>query len=162
MSIGSLYHYIGAKDDILYLVFDYALSRETEFIENASTTHSALSPTEALREAIKAYYGIVDDIQDMVVFMYQETKSLRSSAREHVFEQERRIIAVFEAILARGCESGEFKIKDIATVSNDIVIMGDAWAFRRWLLKRHYTIQEFTRQQTTFILEGILGEDRYP
>lgn len=160
MSIGTLYHYIGSKEDILYLVFDYAMSRESKFIESISSTCDNLSPTEALRKAIEAYYQAIDEIQDTTVFMYQETKSLEPNARQHVLELERNMLSVFEKLLARGNESGEFKINDVSVAANNIVILGDAWAFRRWLLRKRYsTVEEYLREQTTHIFRGILARE---
>jgi AcrR family transcriptional regulator len=159
MSIGTLYHYVGSKEDILSLVFDYVMSRETRFSEDASS-YKTLLPTEAIQKAIEAYYQGIDDIQDMVLLAYQESKSLPREIRERTFEQERSIISVFEGILARGCKTGEFKVNDITLVANNIVVIGDTWAFRRWLLANHYTLQEYIKEQTNLILDQIRSHNR--
>lgn len=154
LSIGTLYHYIGSKEDILSLVFDYILSRETQFTESISSYYT-LTPTEALRNAIEAYFQAIHDIQDMALLAYQESKSLPRKMRDRTFEQEKSIISVFEGILARGCKTGEFKVNDITLVANNIVVIGDTWAFRRWLLAKRYTLQEYIREQTNLIINGI-------
>lgn len=155
MSVGSLYHYVGTKEDILYLVFDYIISEEIKFIEAISPTYDALPPTEALRRAIDTYYRKVDDLQDFVVFMYQETKNLQPNARKRILELEGRLSYTFERILDRGCASGEFKISNPPIIAQNIVILGDMWAFRRWLLGKHHVLEEYIKEQTSFILEGI-------
>jgi AcrR family transcriptional regulator len=155
MSIGNLYHYVGTKEDILYLVFDYVMSEVVEFIEAISPTYDALPPTESLRRAIDTYYRKVDDLQDSVVFMYQETKELQPDARKRVFELERRLSYVFESILDRGYASGEFKISGSPIIAQSIVILGQMWAFRRWLLGKYYVLEEYIKEQTNFILEGM-------
>lgn len=155
MSIGNLYHYIGTKEDILYLVFDYIMSEEVEFIEAISPAYDALPATEALRKAIDTYYRKVDDLQDFVVFMYQETKNLQPSARKRIFQLESRLSYVFGRILDRGRASGEFKISDPLLIAQNIVLLGDMWAFRRWLLGKHYVLEEYIEEQTNFVLEGI-------
>jgi len=155
MSVGTLYHYIGTKEDILYLVFDYVMSEEVEFIEAISPAYDALPPIEALRKAMDTYYRKVDDLQDFVIFMYQETKNLRPNARERIFQLEKRLGHVFYRILDRGRASGEFKISDPLLVAHNIVLLGDMWAFRRWLLRKNYVLEEYITAQANFVLEGI-------
>lgn len=155
MSIGSIYHYVGTKEDIVYLVFNYVMSEVVEFIEAISPTYDALPPTEALRRAIDTYYRKVDELQDSVVFMYQETKKLQPNARKSVFELERRLSHVFERILDRGYASGEFKISGSPIIAQNIVILGHMWALKRWLLGKHYVLEEYIKEQTNFILEGM-------
>jgi len=157
MSVGSIYHYVGTKEDIVYLVFDYVMSEGVEFIEAISPTYDALPPNEALRRAIDTYYRKVDELQDSVVFMYQETKKLQPNARRSVFELERRLSHVFERILDRGYASGEFKIGGSLMIAQSIVILGHMWALKRWLLGKDYVLEEYIKEQTKFILEGVCG-----
>jgi len=159
MSIGSLYHYIGTKEDILRLVFEYLAFREREFIDSLSS-YETLTPTELLRKAIGIYYQAIHDIQDIVVLAYQETKSLKRPEREFTFEKERIIISVFEELLDRGCKAGEFEINDITLVANNIVTIGDTWAFRRWLLQKRYTLEDYITEQTNIIIDGIRSRNR--
>ena len=157
MSVGNLYHYVGTKQDILYLVFDYVMSEVAEFIEGTSRTHDAFPATKALQMAIDTYYRTVDRLQDSVVFMYQETKELRPDARKAVFEMERRLSSTFEHILDRGCASGEFKTGNSPLIAQNIVILGHMWAFRQWLLgKRYaYVLEDYIKEQTDFVLGAI-------
>jgi len=157
MSVGNLYNYVGTKQDILYLVFDYVMSEVAEFIEGTSPTYDAFPATKALQMAIDTYYRTVDRIQDSVVFMYQETKELRPDARKAVFEMERRLSSAFERILDRGCKSGEFKTGISSLLAQNIVILGHMWAFRQWLLgKRYaYVLEDYIKEQTNFILGAI-------
>jgi TetR/AcrR family transcriptional regulator, cholesterol catabolism regulator len=159
MSIGTLYHYIGSKEDVLRLVFEYFMSREVRFREYVRELIS-LSPTEALRKAIDRYYRGVDDIQDMTLIAYQESMNLQRRVLERVLEQETNIIVAFEEILARGGESGEFRIDDINLVANNIVVIGDTWAFKRWFLSKRYTIEDYIREQSKIIFEGISSHNR--
>jgi len=157
MSVGNLYNYIGTKQDILYLVFDYVMSEVADFIEKTSPRYDDFPATKALQMAIDTYYRTVDRLQDSVVFMYQETKELRPDARKAVFEMERRLSSTFERILDRGCASGEFKAGSSPLIAQNIVILGHMWAFRRWLLgKRYaYVLEDYIKEQTNFILGAI-------
>jgi len=157
MSVGNLYNYVGTKQDILYLVFDYVMSEVARFVEEICPTYDCFPATQALRMAIDTYYRTVDRLQDSVVFMYQETKELRPDARKAVFEMERRLSEAFERILDRGCASGEFKTGGSPIIAQNIVVLGHMWAFRRWLLGSHYgySLEDFVNEQTGFILEAM-------
>jgi hypothetical protein len=37
-------------------------------------------------------------------------------------------------------------------VAHNIAVIGHMWTFRRWFLARHYTIEDYIRHQTAFIL----------
>ncbi len=40
-------------------------------------------------------------------------------------------------------------------MANNVVVLGHMWAFRRWLLKKYYTFEEYTEKQIGFILKEI-------
>ena len=157
MSVGNLYNYVGTKQDILYLVFDYVLSEAVKFVDTVSPAYDVVSATKALETAIDTYYRTVDRLQDSIVFMYQETKELSPDARKRVFEMERRISDAFQRILDRGYASGEFKIGGSPIIAQNIVILGQMWAFRRWLLGGYYecTLQDYIQEQTKFTLRAV-------
>ena len=84
MSVGTLYEYIRTKEDILFLVCDYIHSSVgTRVRPSLSITGNA---REKLVNAIRSYYKIIDEMQDYIIFLYQETKSLPPSARKYIFE----------------------------------------------------------------------------
>jgi len=64
---------------------------------------------------------------------------------------------IFEEILMRGVEEGSFLInkKDVNLVSHNIMVLGHMWAFRRWVLRRNYTLKRYIEAQTGLILRGI-------
>ena len=143
ISTGTLYHYVGSKEDILYLVINHGVSRYTDFFKEIAADLDQMSPTEALICAIREFYKRLDGFQDFTVFIYQETKNLRSSARQSVLDAERRLVNVFERLLTRGCETGEFKINNVTIVAHDIVVVAEMWAVRRWFLRKCCTLEEY-------------------
>ena len=155
MSTGTLYHYVGSKEDILYLVINHGLLRYTDFFEEIAAGLDTMSPTEALIRAIREYYRRIDGFQDFTVFIYQETKSLQSSARQSVLDAERRLVSVFERLLIRGCEAGEFKVDNVTLVAHDIVAVGEMWAVRRWFLRKCCPLEEYTRHHIDSFLKCI-------
>ena len=153
MSIGALYHYVGSKEDILYLFIERGLSSALGLIEECK--RDAKAPREALRDAIDRWFRIIDDIQDMTVFSYHEIGNLKGQARQRLFDIDQSVVAVFEELLSMGVKNGDFKVSDVKLQANTIVTIGHLWALRRWYFHKHYTLDKFIKEQTEFIIRGV-------
>src|SRR5699024_254728 len=84
-SIGTLYEYIRTKEDILYLVCDSIYDQVTEQLQKMNTEKGTLA---SLKLGIAYYFKIMDEMQDEVLVMYQEVKSLSNDALPYVLEKE--------------------------------------------------------------------------
>jgi len=160
MSMGALYHYVGSKEDILYLIIDHGLSNLTAFIEALLVELRNVSPTEALREFIRAYYQGTGMDSDFTLFTYQETKNLNPTARRRVMESAARDVAACEKLLRWGMEKGEFKIENPTVVAHNIIVLGHMWAVRRWFLRKQCTLEGYIREQTESVLKTIARDNR--
>jgi AcrR family transcriptional regulator len=155
MSAGALYHYFGSKEEILYSIINSATSQQAGSMEHWASELATASPTIALVELLRKFYKWHDDNQDLTLFAYQETKNLPDNARQSIFDSEARILAVFEKLLTRGIEEGEFNIDNPKLVAHDIVVLGHAWALRRWHLRKHWTFKTYVKKQTDAVLRAI-------
>jgi len=162
MSQGGLYHYIGSKDDILYLVIDFVSSNQARRNEIYRNAVANLSPTEALPVAIKMYLEGVDDIQDIFNFVNHIMVDLTKSDRQIIFDSENSIIDIYESLLIKGVEAGEFKLNNPAVVANCILVMAQAWAHRRWFLRKRCTLEEYTSEVTELIMGTIMVDKNPP
>lgn len=158
MSIGALYYYVGGKEDILQIMLDYDLTLYINMVREMVESSRSLRAKDALIKVLEQYYMASDASQDLTLFFYQETKSLHSKAREVIKERERSLVAEFENLLKRGCNTGEFKIKNVALVANQMVVSGHMWALRRWLLKHVCSLNEYKKNQIDFFLNVVLAE----
>ena len=155
MSAGALYHYFGSKEEILYSIINSATSQQAGFMEDCANELATVSPTIALAEIMKKFYEWHDDNQDVTLFAYQETKNLPNNAQQSFFDSEARIANVFEKLLIRGIEEGEFDIDDPKLLAHDIVVLGHAWALRRWHLRKHWNFKRYVKEQTDAILRMV-------
>jgi hypothetical protein len=58
--------------------------------------------------------------------------------------------------VAEGIEKGAFKSDvDPFLVSQNIVVLGHMWCFRRWLLKDKMTFDQYLQRQLRFIFDAI-------
>jgi len=156
MGMGTLYRYIGSKEDILYIVIRDGLSRYVNFYENVIGKLVKNKPDEALRLAIDEYYRMVDSSQDLMLFAFQETKNLLPDAQKAILDLDKRIISAFEKLLTNGCEAGVFSIRDIRTAAHNIVIEGQMWAVRRWFFRGQKKLDDYIKEQTELTLKSFL------
>ncbi len=155
MSAGTLYHYFGSKEEILYSIINSATSQQAGSMEDWANELATVSPAIALVGLLRKFYEWHDDNQDITLFSYQETKNLPGNARQSIFDSEARILTVFEKLLTRGIEDGEFNIDDPKLIAHDIVVLGHAWALRRWHLRKHWTFKTYVKKQTDAMLRAI-------
>ena len=155
MSSGALYHYFGSKEEILYSIINSATSQQAGSIEDYANKLTTVGPTRALIELMRKFYEWHDNNQDITLFAYQETKNLPGNAQQSIFDSEARISTVFEKLLTRGIEEGEFNIDDPRLIAHDIVVLGHAWALRRWHLRKHWTFKTYVKEQTDAVLNVV-------
>ncbi len=152
-SIGSLYEYVASKEDILYLVCD-AIHAEMER-GMADAMQRVSGEDNPLAAVIRAYLLVCDRMNDHILLIYQETQSLPHKWRKVVLENEVRITGLFTRALAQLVAAGDIPRLSAASmdlVAHNIAVIGHMWTFRRWFLARHYTIEDYIRHQTAFIL----------
>ncbi|WP_391207454.1 TetR/AcrR family transcriptional regulator [Psychrobacillus sp. L4] len=153
-SIGTLYEYIRTKEDVLYLVCDSIYNEVHDKLSQITAQNGTI---EDLKTAIRHYYQVIDDMQDEFVVMYQESKSLPKGALEYVLNKELEMINIFRKILVDCVQNGELRLTEAQTnlYAHTIVVQGQMWAFRRWALRKEYTLEQFTELQIEFVLNGM-------
>ena len=153
-SIGTLYEYIRTKEDILYLVCNNIYLEVRKRLEPIQQHEATV---EGLISAINQYYLLVDDMQDEMLVMYQESKSLPKDALEYVLSKEIEMVGLFENLLAGCVKSGELEMpkKEIKLLAHQIVLQGQAWSFRRWAWRKNFKIEDYIKMQTKILLNGI-------
>ncbi|MBV7505162.1 TetR/AcrR family transcriptional regulator [Bacillus sp. sid0103] len=154
-SIGTLYEYIRSKEDVLYLVCDSIYEHVSERLaQDLEQKNGTLS---SLKLGVGHYFRVVDEMQDEVLVMYQEAKSLTKDALPYVLKKEIEMAAMFESLIVRCVENGELQLskKQIELISHNIIVEGQMWAFRRWALQKLYTLDEYIELQTEQLFQGI-------
>ncbi|MEE9193152.1 MAG: TetR/AcrR family transcriptional regulator [Thermodesulfobacteriota bacterium] len=156
MSMGALYDYISTKEDILFLVCDHIHSTVNNKLRSSFTVEK--NSLQYLKDAIKEYYTIIDEIQDYMLLLYQETKSLNKNARKYIFNAELELTIIFENILKQCIREKtiSLKNKDTTLVAHNIMVTGQMWAFRRWAISRDISLKIYIERQTEMIFKGII------
>ncbi|MBT2688666.1 TetR/AcrR family transcriptional regulator [Bacillus sp. ISL-47] len=159
-SIGTLYEYIRTKEDVLYLVCDSIYDQVAERLQKGLDTNQGT--LESLEQGIADYFKVVDEMQDEVLVMYQEVKSLTKDALPYVLKKEIEMVGMFEHVITLCVENGELDLPEgkIKMIAHNIFVQGQMWAFRRWSLQKLYTIDEYIQLQTDLLFQGIKNPDK--
>lgn len=155
-SIGSLYEYVSSKEDLLYLVCSTIHEEVQNAVEDALS--GEVCEKAQLAAAIRQYFTVCDKMADHVLLMYQVTQFLPNKWKKRVLETELDISNTFVTALTRLSGKNDFPSLDEKTcslVGHNISVLGHMWAFRRWYLKKKFTIDQYISTQTDFIL-GLL------
>jgi TetR/AcrR family transcriptional regulator, cholesterol catabolism regulator len=154
-SIGTLYEYIRQKEDVLYLVCDKLYDEVHLRLEQDIDMKQGT--IESLKLAISNYMKVIDDLQDEVLVLYQETKSLSKDALPYVLKKETEMAEIFKKIMEKCVKNGELTLseQECELIAQNIIVQGQMWAFRRWFLQKRYTIDQYIELQTKVILQGV-------
>ncbi len=155
-SIGSLYEYVSSKEDLLYLVCKAIHEEVLDAVENALSASS--KEKEQLAQVIRQYFYVCDKMADHILLMYQVTQFLPDKWKERVLVNELNITDIFIQTLAGLSGRNNFPLLDpkiLNLVGHNISVLGQMWAFRRWHMKKTFTLDQYTAIQTDFIL-GLL------
>ncbi len=154
-SIGTLYEYIESKEDVLYLVCDAIHTQmEDRLLEELSNTGTGY---ERLKRAFEAFIRVIDQLDDEVLIIYQEIKSLPTEPRKYVLNREEEITGIFEKIIRRGIDDGSIQLEEsyINLLAHNIAVLGEMWTFRRWALRKQYSLEQFVDKQTELLLRDV-------
>ena len=135
MSVGTLYRYIGSKDDVLYLVIDDFRSTIETFRSQVLGKLGKMTPIQALKWAIREHCHLADEYRYLLMLSWSEMRNLERGYRQRLLQGEVGIVGTFEHILRKGCQRGVFAVHNPPVVANNIVILGELWALRQWFLR---------------------------
>lgn len=143
-SIGTLYEYIRTKEDVLFLVCDSIHEQVRERIALAVDLQDPSIPN--MLKAIRSYFYLMDEMQDEIIILYQEVKSLKKDTRRHILQKERDVVRMIENLFTV-CLNNRLAQSEISLLVNNIVVQGHMWGFRRWIMQKQCTLDEYVDGQ---------------
>jgi AcrR family transcriptional regulator len=158
MSKGNFYNYFDSKEDLVYLIREGTVQELNEEIIALEQRLGEVGPTEALRYYFKAYIWTVDKHQNAYNFLNHVVIRLGREGRRKLLQGSIDVQGLFERLLLAGIGKGVFKSVDVKLTAHNIAHLGAAWAHNRWHLRRFLNLDEYTRQQTQFVLDAILAK----
>lgn len=155
MTIGNLYHYIGKREDIIFLAVNYGIAQYHNVLKEINEWCDTMAPVEALAWAMDRYYRYQHEERVGTAFIFREMSSFNPALYQTLVETEEATNDVFERILKRGCNQGVFTISSTILVANTITTMAEMWAVKRFVYKKRYTLDEYINLNTEMILRQI-------
>jgi len=141
---GALYRYIGSKEDILHLMSRHRAASAGE-MKSFAKGFRGDTKAELLQECIRRYIQESDRDRDYILFFNREVGNMTRADRRAVLESGViDVVRFFEQILVEGIGAGEFQTDHPLSVAHDIYMLGQVWALRRWFLRQHFSLDEYT------------------
>src|SRR5690625_198929 len=147
-SIGTLYEYVRTKEDVLSLVYEAINDRVYNHLKDSIQLKEVT--LENLYRAIDSYYRLIDAMQEEVVILYQEVKSLDPQSRESILEKERQMVLILKNALLL-CLPKDYNQQRAELLANNIFVQGQMWGFRRWILSKKYSLDDYITYQINFL-----------
>lgn len=154
-SIGTLYEYVRTKEDVLLLVFE-TINRNV-FERLVEVTDVKDDSVASFIKLLDAYYRLVDQLQEEVLILYQELKSLPPTQREAVLQKELEMVNLVKEAILRSFPSVLDDL-EATLLANTIFVHGHMWSFRRWTLQREFSLDEYIEKQIEFVLRILKVE----
>src|SRR5438132_14126217 len=119
---GSLYHYIGGKEDLLVQVFERAMGTLLADVERI-VADTSLGPSAQLRLIVQAHVACVADNLDALTVYLHEFRALAGESLVTVRAQRDRYAQLVSEVVSRGVLVGEFETPDVGIATLGVLGM---------------------------------------
>jgi AcrR family transcriptional regulator len=154
VSVGLIYKYFGGKEDLLLAT----IVRIQDAFRDQLTPVMAAAGDDVVAQlaaGIRRYIEIVDENLDAVVLTYRESRTLDEAGRAQIKELEIATAAPLRSVIEAGIASGVFRAADVDLVVFDVMLLAHGWALKHWHFGPNYTLDEYIRLQTTYVLSSL-------
>ena len=135
MHVPTMYQYVRSKDELLLLICADCFQALSIAID-AATAGNATAGAR-LEAAIAALVQSSEQYRSAMRLITRETAVLQPSVRARVHAEWDDFLRRFSAIIDDGVKTGEFDPIDPAMAAHLIESLCEAWAIRRFALRRH-------------------------
>ncbi len=159
ITLGNLYSYIQKKEDILCLVFDLYHKSWVKVLRDGGIDDIE-DPEQQLRKAVHALMVFGEQYQDEIKLMHLESRFLPKAFLKIALENERQLVAAFEAMIRRGAEQGVFTVEDPFYAANMIVFQMSINPLRGWNLRERYDYDTLVARTENYIVQALIKSER--
>jgi TetR/AcrR family transcriptional regulator, cholesterol catabolism regulator len=155
---GSLYHYIGGKEELLVRVFERSMGGLLVDVERIAAD-SSLPPSAQLRRIVEAHVSAVALNLDALTVYLHEWRALAGESLANVRTQRERYAAVVSDIIARGVRAGEFAVPDVGIATLGLLGMCN-WLCQWYSPTGRLSASEIGARFADLVLDGLRGPQR--
>lgn len=153
LSHGSIYDYVGCKEDIIYLIHDFLAGMAMESLESISK--EAMDPVEKLHRMISVEFRTMNQWANALLLLFRDSHVLEKDYLKHMLGKERRHLTKFEEVLQDCIEKGALQDCNVRIASNAIKGMIDSYVLKRWDLRGYASAAEYERFLLELIFKGL-------
>jgi TetR/AcrR family transcriptional regulator, cholesterol catabolism regulator len=150
---GSLYHYIGGKEDLLIQAFERAMAVLLVDVERIAADTS-LSPPTQLRQIIEAHVAAVAENLDALTVYLHEFRALAGESLTTVRAQRERYAELVGQIVQRGVRLGQLETTDVRLATLGLLGMCN-WMCEWYRPSGRLGADEIGRFFADLILDGL-------
>lgn len=161
ISMGKLYYYLKSKDDILALFLVYSTTTSDASNKAFMKKLKRKKAIPALKEMMTQAIKYLDENQDIQVFWSQEARNLSKRNLRRLLKTNTMSTKIFQQILEKGNEEGVFDVREPAIVAQNIQMICEMWATRRWYIQKLYTLDEYINMQIENVLKMVMAKNRW-
>jgi len=153
MTQGTIYNYVGSKDDILYMVCDRIVAEYNDQTRKAlDTSHE---PVERVRSAVRAICEVMYRHRREILLIYQDSHLLDARSRRVILARVEEFIGMFERIIADAARELSVPLAHPHLSANMLTFLPVMIALRGWSLKNDLAPDLVIEQITAFIVRGL-------
>ena len=156
VSIGSVYKYVRAKEDLLWLISEDGFERTDEAVAAALATEG--DATTKLLALVEGILRQADESRDLARLLYIEFQHMPKRSKERVREQEESQVRLITGLIEEGVAAGVFDCSDPRSTAINISMFTSTWVLKRHLF-RTATLDEFIGWQQDAALR-LVGASR--
>ena len=145
VSIGSVYKYVRAKEDILWLVSEAGFEGTNEAVARAMSVEG--SATVKLDALVDSTIRQADSDRDLVRLLYVEFRYLPQPMQQRLRDQEERHVGEVTSLIEQGNAAKEFDCDDPRMVAIAVSMFTSTWILKRHMFRRISLAEYIKRHQ---------------
>jgi AcrR family transcriptional regulator len=157
INLSYLYKYVSSKNDVLYIFYEGVSRLYADLYEELAAPTDA-DPVEQLERFIFDILKLIHENKFVLRSMWTESRHLESEWLKTVLNKEAHMVECVERLLVRGIEKGRFEVRDSFMAANLIQYMVFLEPMKGWNLKKRYSLDDVTREVTSFIKRALRAE----
>ncbi len=147
LSKASLYHYLRSKAQLLYFIFDRAITLALQRLDQLSDLED---PRQELTTLIAHQVRMVSDEPSLFAVFFDQRPRLDDAFEAEIRQKERRYVARIAAVVTRAAAAGELPDVDARHAAHAILGM-TSWVYK-WFDPTRDDADEVARTMTRMIL----------
>ncbi len=155
---GSLYHYIGSKEELLVQVFERAMGTLLSSVEQI-VADTSLRASQQLHLILRAHVAAVAENREALTVYLHDFRALGGEALDAVRAQRERYRQMVQTVVERGVRLGEFAAADVDVTTLALLGMCN-WVAQWYRPEGRLGAAEIADRFADMVLRGLYFDPR--